>query len=480
MTRSNHDHRELSDYVNAQKTPSAFQDISAITKKQKAFFATGKTRDLSFRKDQLQKLFEAVRSSERGLAEAFKEDMNKSEFEAFATETGLVLKEIRYHLKHLKKWARPVRVPTPLIHFPAASRIIPEPYGSVLILAPWNYPLLLLFSPLIGAISAGNCAVIKPSGRLPALNRVFAGIIGETFSPEYIALFSGGHQVSNRLLEEPFDHIFFTGSKQVGKKVMAAAATRLIPVTLELGGKNPCIVHRDAHLKSAARRIIWGKFINAGQTCIAPDYLFVHKDIKDRFVRHLIATLQEFYGENAEKTGEFTHMVGRENVLRMQEFITEGQVLYGGMTDPDNNFVAPTLLDGIEPEHKIMEDEIFGPVLPLLEYSSVEEILSVARLHPDPLALYVFSSGEHFLREILVKIPSGTVAVNDTVSQFVNEHLPFGGLRQSGLGSYHGKYSFDTFSHHRSLLRRGRWLDIPLRYPPYSAGKMKRIKMFLR
>ena len=480
MTLFNHDHRELSAVGSVQETHTAFQDISAITKKQKAFFATGKTRDLSFRKDQLQKLFRAVKSSERKLAEAFKEDMNKSEFEAFATETGLVLKEIRYHLKHLKKWARPLRVPTPVIHFPAVSRILPEPYGSVLILSPWNYPLLLLFSPLIGAMSAGNCAVIKPSGRLPALNRVFSEIIGNTFPPEYIALFSGGHQISNRLLEEPFDHIFFTGSKQTGKKVMAAAARQLIPVTLELGGKNPCIVHQDAHLKSAARRIIWGKFINAGQTCIAPDYLLVHKDIKDLFVRHLIATLQEFYGEHAENTGEFTHMTGRENVLRMQEFIAEGKVLYGGLTDPENNFVAPTLLDGVRPGDKVMEDEIFGPVLPLLEYGSMEEMVAIARRHPDPLALYLFSSGKHFVKEMLEKIPSGTVAINDTVSQFVNEHLPFGGIRQSGIGAYHGKFSFDTFSHHRSLLRRGTWLDIPLRYPPYSAKKLKWIKKFLK
>ena len=322
--------------------------------------------------------------------------------------------------------------------------------------------------------------MLKPSGRLPELGRVFGEIIRDTFPPEYIAIFRGGHDISARLLEEPFDHIFFTGSKQVGKKVMAAAARQLIPVTLELGGKNPCIVHHDAHLKTAARRIILGKFINAGQTCVAPDYLLVHKDIKERFTGHLITTLKEFYGDNAENTDGFTHITGRENVLRMQEFIAEGKVLYGGMTDLKKNYVAPTLLDGITAKDNIMQDEIFGPVLPLLEYTSQEELLAVARRHPDPLALYVFSGDKHFIAEIFEKIPSGTAAINDTASQFVNEHLPFGGRGKSGTGAYHGRFTFDTFSHYRSVLQRGVWPDIPLRYPPYSKKKLKWIKKFLK
>ncbi len=455
-------------------------DIPALLQEQKKFFATGQTRSISFRRKQLTKLFDAVRAAEKELTDAFQADMHKSRFESYATETGLVMKEIRHHLKHLKRWSRPRRVPTPLLHFPATSRIVAEPYGSVLILSPWNYPFLLLFSPLTGALSAGNCAVLKPSGRLPALNRVFREIIEKTFPPEYVAIVSGGHDVSNSLLEEPFDYIFFTGSQQVGKKVMQAAARHLTPVSLELGGKNPCIVHHDADLKTAARRIIWGKFINAGQTCIAPDHLLIHASVKEEFTGHLINTLDSFYGEDASRMSDFTHIIGKQNVHRMEEFIAEGKVLYGGKTDTGTLFVAPTLLDNITPEHKVMQEEIFGPVLPLLTYEDTEDLSRITGRHPNPLALYVFSKDKKFIQAVLEKIPSGTTAINETVTQFVNEHLPFGGKGTSGMGAYHGKFTFDTFSHPRGILKKGTWLDIPSRYPPYTEKKLNMIKLFLR
>jgi aldehyde dehydrogenase (NAD+) len=462
-----------------QNTPDT-PDISTLVKKQKAFFATGITRDISFRKAQLKKLLRAVMGAEEDIATAFREDMHKSAFEAYMTETGLLLQEIRFHLKHLKRWARPRRVPSPVVHFPAASRILAEPYGSVLVLSPWNYPFLLLFSPLTGALSAGNCAILKPSGRVPALNRVFRKIIEDTFPPEYVTLVSGGHDVSGRLLEEPFDYIFFTGSKQVGKKVMTAAARHLTPVSLELGGKNPCIVHHDADLKTAARRIIWGKFVNAGQTCVAPDYLLVHNSVRKIFTNHLLDVLETFYGKDASHTDDLTRITGRENVFRLQEFIAEGRVLYGGKSDPENLYVAPTLLDGITPRHKVMADEIFGPVLPLLTYETTDDLLAVTADHPNPLALYVFSGSRAFTDMILKKIPSGTAAINETVTQFANEHLPFSGKGESGMGAYHGKFSFDTFSHYRGVLKKGTWLDIPFRYPPYSAAKLNWIKKFLK
>ncbi len=455
-------------------------DIPALLQEQKNFFATGKTRSISFRREQLKKLSAAIQAAEKELAEAFLTDMHKSRFESFATETGLVMKEIRHHLKHLKRWSRPRKVSTPLLHFPATSRIVAEPYGSVLILSPWNYPFLLLFSPLTGALSAGNCAVLKPSGRLPELNRVFREIIKKTFPPEYVAIINGGHDVSSRLLEEPFDYIFFTGSQQIGKKVMHAAARHLTPVSLELGGKNPCIVHHDAPMETAARRIIWGKFINAGQTCIAPDHLLIHASVKEEFTGHLIKTLESFYGKNASRISDFTHMVGKPNVDRMEEFIAEGKVLYGGQTDAAALFVAPTLLDNITPEHKVMQEEIFGPVLPLLTYETPEHLFRITGRHPNPLALYIFSKDKKFIQTVLEKIPSGTTAINETVTQFVNEHLPFGGKGSSGMGAYHGKFTFDTFSHQRGILKKRTWLDIPYRYPPYTEKKLSIIKLFLR
>ncbi len=459
-----------------QKHPT---DISALVAAQKSFFATGKTRDLAFRREQLQRLYQVIQDHSGELEEVFRKEMNKGAFEAYSTEIGLVLEEIRFHLKHLRRWARPRRTPTPLLHFRASSRIVPEPYGTVLILSPWNYPFLLLFSPLIGALSAGNCVVLKPTSRLPMLAGLFGKIIEKAFEPEYVTLLTGGHDVSSWLLEEPFDHIFFTGSTQVGRKVMAAAARHLTPVTLELGGKNPCIVHHDAHLEVAARRIVWGKFINAGQTCIAPDHLLVHEAVREKFIPHLIATLERFYGKDASKTDDLTRIVGKENVRRLAAFIREGKVLYGGHYDPDRHYVAPTLLDGITPDHAVMQEEIFGPVLPLLTYRNEEELFRLTRRHPDPLALYIFSRDRTFISSALEKIPSGTVAINETVMQFVHHHLPFGGRGKSGMGAYHGRFSFDTFSHYRGILDKKIRPDIPLRYPPYTSRHLKWIRRFL-
>ncbi|WP_318509165.1 aldehyde dehydrogenase [Bacillus sp. T3] len=453
--------------------------VTALVTKQKAFFRTDQTKDIDFRLDALNKLRLAIKHHEKILMDALKADLNKSEFEAYTTEIGIVLKEIRYTVSHLRSWAKPKKVKTPITHFGSTSYIYSEPYGVSLIISPWNYPFQLAVAPLIGAIAAGNCAIIKPSELTPKTSEILAKIIQEAFPEEYISVVQGGVETSQILLNEEFDYIFFTGSVPVGKIIMEAASKNLTPVTLELGGKSPCIVHDDAHLKLAAKRIAWGKFINAGQTCVAPDYLYVHGKIKHDFLQELKSAIKELYGENPLENKDYTHIVSEKHYNRLCSFLDNGKTFVGGKVKKEELVIEPTVLTDINWEDTIMQDEIFGPILPVLEYRSLTEVIEGIEHHPKPLALYIFSESETIQQEILNRVTFGGGCINDTVYHLGSPHLPFGGVGSSGIGAYHGKGSFDTFSHAKSVLKQTTRFDLPYRYPNVKNG-LKKIKLFLK
>ncbi|MGM0900802.1 MAG: aldehyde dehydrogenase [Bacillota bacterium] len=452
---------------------------SPILKKQQSFFRTEKTKDLSFRNDALEKLRSKIKANEQPLMDALRTDLNKSEFDAYTTEIMIVLEEIKFTINHLQSWAKPRKVKTPITHIGSSSYIYPEPYGVTLIIAPWNYPFQLAVAPLIGAIAAGNCAVIKPSELTPTTSEVFAKLISEIFPEEYIAVVQGGVETSQALLEEKFDYIFFTGSVPVGKVIMEAAAKNLTPVTLELGGKSPCIVHEDANLKLAAKRIAWGKLVNAGQTCVAPDYLYLHKGIKVLFLQFFQEATKELYGEKPLENQNFTRIVSERHFQRLCSFLDNGELLIGGNTNQERLIIEPTVLTEITWEHPIMQDEIFGPILPVLEYESIEDAIVGIDNHPKPLALYLFSESESIHKKVLNQVTFGGGCINDTVYHLGSPHLPFGGVGTSGIGSYHGKGSFDTFSHEKSILKQTTRFDLPFRYPNLKDG-LNKIKKFIK
>ncbi len=455
------------------------ENYNELINKQKTFFNTGKTKDIEFRLEALQKLRSAIKKHENDLLKALKDDLNKSEFDAYITEIGVLLEEIRFTLKHLRSWAKPEKVRTPLTHIGSRSFILSDPYGVALIISPWNYPFQLAIAPLIGAIAAGNCAIIKPSELTPRTSELLAQIIAETFPSEYISAVLGGVETSQALLNERVDYIFFTGSVQVGKVIMEAASKNLTPVTLELGGKSPCVVHEDANIKLAAKRIAWGKFINAGQTCVAPDYLYIHKNIKREFLTELQKAIVELYGELPLENDDYTHIVSKKHYDRLCSFLNNGDLFLGGKTRERELVIEPTVLTNITWQDPVMEDEIFGPILPVLEYSSLPEIIEGIHEHPNPLALYLFTEDRKVQEEILHHITFGGGCINDTVYHLASPHLPFGGVGNSGTGSYHGKASFDTFSHKKSILKQTNTFDIPFRYPNMKNG-LKRIKLFLK
>jgi aldehyde dehydrogenase (NAD+) len=450
-----------------------------LIEKQKTYFQTNITRDVPFRLGALQKLRTSIQLHEKELMDALKSDLNKSDFESYSTEIGVVLEEIRFTLRHLRAWTRPKRVKTPLTHIGSKSYLFSEPYGVALIISPWNYPFQLAFAPLIGAIAAGNCAIIKPSELTPKTSELMAKMLNDIFPKEYISVILGGIEVSTALLNEDVDYIFFTGSVSVGKIIMETAAKNLTPVTLELGGKSPCIVHDDAKIQLAAKRIAWGKYLNAGQTCIAPDYLYLHQNIKDEFLHHLKDAIQELYGVNPLKNDNFTRIVSEKHFNRLRSFLTNGSLYTGGNTNQEMLMIEPTVLTNITWNDAIMQDEIFGPILPVIEYSNLNEVINGIRQHPKPLSLYLFSESPTVQEEILHKISFGGGCINDTVYHFVSPYLPFGGVGNSGIGAYHGKGSFDTFSHGKSVLKQTTLFDLPFRYPNVKNG-LKKIKMFLK
>ncbi|MFD1773763.1 aldehyde dehydrogenase [Paenibacillus rhizophilus] len=450
-----------------------------IIEKQQSYFTSGATKELSYRIDALHRLKAGIKGHERQLLNALKSDLNKSEFEAYSTEIGIVLEEIGFTLKHLRAWAKPRKVKTPITHFGTKGFIYSEPYGVSLILAPWNYPFQLAVAPLVGAIAAGNCAVLKPSELTPRTSETISEIIRASFQEEYVSVIQGGIETSEALLKEKFDYIFFTGSVPVGKIVMEAAARHLTPVTLELGGKSPCIVHEDANLKLAAKRIAWGKFMNAGQTCVAPDYIYVHQSVKDRFLSELRDAVKELYGERPLLNPGYTRVVSRRHFDRLEAFLGNGTTLFGGGTDKENLTIEPTVLEDIGWEHPVMKEEIFGPILPVLRYQHLSEAAYGIRNQPGPLALYLFTESKSVQEEVLKSVSFGGGCINDTVYHIVSPYLPFGGVGNSGMGAYHGQAGFDTFSHRKSVLKQTTRFDLPFRYPNRKNG-LKQIKRFLK
>ena len=448
-----------------------------IIAKQRQFFQTGKTKDLAFRIAQLQILKQLVMENKPAIIQALKSDLHKPEFETYATEIG-VNKEIDYALKHINNWTKPKKAAVPWDLFSYSAKIYPEPLGVILIIGPWNYPFQLIISPLVGAIASGNCTIIKPSEFAPHTSNLISELIHKYFSPEYITVIPGSVETSQQLLAEKFDHIFFTGGTAIGKIVMAAAAKHLTPVTLELGGKSPCIIDTDINLEHTAKRITWGKFINAGQTCIAPDYLFVDQKIKPDLINALKKYLQEFYGENPATSPDYARIIHQKHFHRLTNLLKCGKVIIGGETKPEELYIAPTLLDNVSLEDAVMQDEIFGPILPIIEYTDINEAITLINSRPKPLALYLFSQNKNLQKRILQETSSGGVCINDTVMQVAVSSLPFGGVGDSGMGSYHGKASFNTFSHYKSVLQNSLPWDIDWRYAPYQ-GKLSLLKKII-
>ena len=443
------------------------ESISQTLTRLRAFFAAGKTRDVQFRIAQLKKLKEGIRKYEPEIIAALYSDLRKPPFEAYASEIGILYTEIDHAIRHIRSWSCSRRVRTPIIHFLSRSRIYHDPYGVVLIISPWNYPFQLTIAPLIGAIAAGNCVLIKPSEFSPDTSATMAKMIAELFNPDYLAVFQGEAEATQQILAEKFDYIFFTGSTAVGRIIMTAAARHLTPVTLELGGKSPCIVHHDARLDYGIKRIAWGKFLNAGQTCIAPDYVLIHRKIKDAFIEGMIRTIYTFYGENPMASPDYARIINERHFDRLLHLMKSGWILYGGKTSRKDLYFAPTIIGQVSPDDPVMQEEIFGPILPIIEYDDIDEAIAFVNQRPQPLALYCFSEDKEIQDRILLETYSGGGCINDTISHIGSQELPFGGIGESGMGGYHGKASFDTFTHRRGFLFRSNLLDIPLRYPPY-------------
>lgn len=426
----------------------------------------------------LKTLQKSIIAHESEIFDALKKDLNKSPFEAYETEVGITLQELQYVIKHVRSWAKPERVKTPLLHFKSTSFILSEPYGVVLIMSPWNYPLQLSIAPLIGSIAAGNCTLIKPSAYSPATSAVIAKIVRECFDEGFVAVIEGGREANQALLKEKFDYIFFTGSVEVGKTVMAAAAENLTPVTLELGGKSPCIVDCNTNLEITARRIVWGKCLNAGQTCVAPDYLLVHKDVKNDLLNSMKKYIAEFYGQHPHKSEDLPKIINRKHFDRVKELLNCGKTVVGGQYDEKTLKISPTILDDVSWDEPVMQEEIFGPVLPVLEFDDLSQVIETVNKRPKPLALYLFTTSKQTEKKILENIPFGGGCINDTIVHLATSYMPFGGVGESGMGGYHGRWSFDTFSHKKSILKKSNLIDIKLRYPPYRDKLSLLKKMF--
>jgi acyl-CoA reductase-like NAD-dependent aldehyde dehydrogenase len=468
---------------------SAIQHLSIgdLIKTQRKFFNSGRTRSTDFRIRQLKTLKSAIIDNEAAILEACRSEMNKPPMEAYTSERGMVLNEIDHIARNLKSWAKPRKVKTPLLHtrffglaqhFIASSYIYSEPYGVVLIMGPWNYPFQLTLNPLVGSIAAGNCTILKPSEIAPHSSAVIARIIGDNFDSGFISVIEGGPETAQTLLAEKFDYIFFTGGTRVGKIIMETAAKHLTPVTLELGGKNPCIVDTDVHLEYAARRIVWGKFFNAGQTCLTADYILANRAIKKNLLESMKRTIKEFYGDDPAKSPDYARIINKYHFERLSRLLKDGEIIIGGDTNPEDRYIAPTIIDNVSPDHEIMKEEIFGPILPVIEYELLDDAISFVNERPKPLALFFFSRDKEKQERVLRKTSAGGGCINETFVHEINFALPFGGVGASGIGKYHGKFSYDTFSNLKSIMKKSFLFDITLRYPPY-ADKLRRSKRFL-
>ena len=438
--------------------------IGEIRAKQESYFRSGATLDVRTRKANLVAFEKAVLKWEKPLCEALWKDLHKSYEESYIAEVSILLGEIRTHIRNVGKWTRPQRRPTPMKLFPSRSKIISEPLGTALIISPWKYPVQLLLTPLVGVISSGCTAVLKPSPYVPEVSDVIEKMIRDTFPEEYVAVVQGDRNVNTALLEQRWDMIFFTGSPSFGRAVMAAAAKNLTPVVLELGGKSPCIIDKDADIEVAAKRVAWGKSLNAGQTCIAPDYLMLHKNIKDKFLSELEKAFGELLGDDPQKSEHFVRIVNDAAFERLKGYLADGEVVFGGKIDKSERYFSPTVLDHVSPDSPVMQEEIFGPIFPVQTFSSLDEVIRFVSMREKPLALYYFGSQGD---KVLKHTTSGGSCINDVIMHIANENVPFGGVGMSGMGSYHHKRTFDVFTHYRSVISTPTWIDLPFRYMPY-------------
>ena len=456
-------------------------NIDQLLDSQRKFFRSGATLPVSFRIEMLKKLRSAVQKYEKEIETALKEDLGKSEFEGFMCEVGLVLSEISYMIRHARKFASKHRVYTPLAQFASSSYKKPSPYGNVLIMSPWNYPFLLTIDPLADAIAAGNTAIVKPSAYSPATSKIIEKIIAECFSPEYVAVVTGGRKENATLLEKKFDFVFFTGSQNVGKEVLRHTAETLTPAVLELGGKSPCIVDSTAKLKLAAKRIVFGKYLNCGQTCVAPDYILCHKSVKGKFVKEVCAQVKKQYGENPLKNPDYGKIINEKHFERVSGLIDKEKTVCGGNMNKDTLQIAPTVMDNVTWDDAVMQEEIFGPIMPILTFDDFNEVYELLADKPKPLALYLFSEDKRRIKEVTERCSYGGGCINDTIIHLATSEMGFGGVGESGMGAYHGKEGFDVFSHSKSIVDKKTWMDLPMRYQPYNRGLYgKLLHMFLR
>ncbi len=457
------------------------EQISNLLKKQKAYYKSGATIPVSFRIQQLKKLYAAVKKYQIEINDALTADLGKSHYEGFMCESGLVLSEISYMIRHTRKFSKRKTVYTPLAQFASHSFQQPVPYGNALIMSPWNYPFLLAIDPLADAIAAGNTAILKPSAYSPATSRMIDKIISECFPPEYVAVVTGGRAENAALLEQKFDFVFFTGSQAVGKEVLRHTAEHLTPVVLELGGKSPCIVDDSANIKLAAKRIVFGKYLNCGQTCVAPDYILCHKSVKEQFIKEVIKQIKLQYGENPLDNQNYGKIINEKHFDRLCNLIDKEKVVLGGNTNPETCQIAPTVMDNVTYDDAVMGEEIFGPIMPILSFDNFDNLIDELKDKNNPLALYLFSSNKKHIKKVTTELSYGGGCINDVVIHLATSEMAFGGVGESGMGSYHGKYGFDAFSHYKSIVDKKTWLDLPMRYQPYKSKLFETLlHIFLR
>lgn len=455
-------------------------EIQNIIDKQKKFFASGRTLDVAYRLDALKRLKAAVNANLDKIHAAIRTDLGKSAFESYMCETGLSLSEISFMLKHTRRFAREHRVATPLAQFASRSFVKPSPYGTVLIMSPWNYPFLLTIDPLADALAAGNTAIVKPSAYSPATSAAMSELIKECFPPEYVTVITGGREENAALLKQNFDYIFFTGSQAVGREVMRNAAEHLTPISLELGGKSPCIVDSSADISLAAKRIVFGKYLNCGQTCVAPDYVYCHASVKERFLEEVRREITRQFGESPLENENYGKIINARHFERVSGLIDAAKVICGGGVNPETMQIAPTVMDNVTPSDRVMQEEIFGPIMPVMRFTDIDDVIGDVNSKPHPLALYIFAKDKSVVRRVTASCSFGGGCINDTIIHLATSNMGFGGVGASGIGSYHGKAGFDAFSHHKSIVDKKTWLDLPMRYQPYRKSNGRLIRMFLK
>ena len=457
------------------------QEIQVLLEKQRSYYRSGETIPVKFRVEQLKKLYAAVKKYQTEINDALQSDLGKSHYEGFMCESGLVLTEISYMIKHAKKFAKRKTVATPLAQFHSHSYKQPVPYGNVLIMSPWNYPFLLTLDPLADAIAAGNTAIVKPSAYSPATSKIVEKIVKECFAPEYVAVVTGGRAENTALLDQKFDFIFFTGSQAVGKEVLRRAAEHLTPAVLELGGKSPCIVDASANIGLAAKRIVWGKYLNCGQTCVAPDYILCERAVKDAFVKAVVAEIKKQFGEAPLENQDYGKIINEKHFARLCGLIDQSKVVIGGNTNPDTCQIAPTVMDNVTNDDAVMGEEIFGPIMPILTFDDFDTVVAELKTKDKPLALYLFSSDKKHIKRVATELSYGGGCINDVVIHLATSEMGFGGVGESGMGGYHGKDGFDAFSHYKSIVDKKTWLDLPMRYQPFKSKLYEKLlQIFLK